>query len=102
MDPVLSYNFAEIDAVVLRDIQSTSAQLSGHLDDLRKQVAPLQDLWTREAAGAYRSEQARWQHAAAALHEILVNLGRAVHSGVADMADADRRAAGSWRAGSWR
>ena len=40
MDPVLSYNFAEIDAVVLRDIQSTSAQLSAHLDDLRSRSHP--------------------------------------------------------------
>lgn len=96
MDPVLSYNFDEIDATVLRDIESTALQLSGHLDDLRRQVAPLQETWSREAAGAYRTEQARWQHAAAALHEILVNLGRAVRQGVADVADADRRAARSW------
>lgn len=97
MDPVLSYNFDEIDATVLRDIQSTSSQLSAHLDELRRQVAPLQEMWSREAASAYRSEQARWHNAATALHEILVNLGRAVQQGVADMADADRRAAGSWR-----
>lgn len=97
MDPVLSYNFAEIDATVLQDIQATSSQLSGHLDELRRQVAPLQETWSREAANSYRSEQARWQHAAAALHEILVNLGRAVQVGVADMADADRHAANSWR-----
>lgn len=97
MDPVLSYNFDEIDATVLRDIQSTASQLSGHLDELRRQVAPLQETWSREAASAYQSEQARWQHAAAALHEILVNLGRAVQQGVADVADADRRAAGTWR-----
>lgn len=97
MDPVLSYNFDEIDATVLRDIQSTASQLGGHLDELRRQVAPLQETWSREAASACQSEQARWQHAAAALHEILVNLGRAVQQGVADVADADRRAAGTWR-----
>lgn len=97
MDPVLSYNFDEIDATVLRDIQATASLLSGHLDELRRQVAPLQETWNREAADAYRTEQARWQHAAAALHEILVNLGRAVQKGVAEVADADRRAAGSWR-----
>jgi len=97
MDPVLSYNFGEIDATVLCDIESTALQLSGHLDELRRQVAPLQETWSREAAGAYRMEQARWQNAATALHEILVNLGRAVRQGVADVADADRRAAGSWR-----
>jgi len=96
MDPVLSYNFGEIDAVVLQDIQTTSARLSAYLDDLRRQVAPLEEIWSREAATAYRSEQARWQHAAAALHEILVNLGRAVRQGAADVADADRRAAGAW------
>ena len=96
MDPVLSYNFGEIEAVVLQDIQTTSARLSTSLDELSRQIAPLQEIWSRDAAAAYRAEQARWQQAAAALHEILVNLGRAVQDGAADVADADRRAAGAW------
>lgn len=96
MDPVLTYDFDEIDAVVLKDIQTTSVRLDGLLNELNRQIAPLHEVWSRDAAAAYHSEQARWQRAAAALHEILVGLGRSVQDGVADVADADRRAAGIW------
>ena len=96
MDPILSYDFAEIDASVLADIQGTSARLGAALDDLSRQIAPLQEVWTRDAAASYQAEQARWQQAASALHDILVRLGTAVRDGAADVADADRRAAGMW------
>ncbi len=97
MDPVLSYDFAEIDAAVLADIQGTSARLGAALDDLSRQIAPLQQVWTRDAAAAYQAEQAQWQQSASALRDILVRLGGvAVRDGAADVADADRRAAGMW------
>ncbi|MBS9535871.1 WXG100 family type VII secretion target [Mycobacterium sp. M1] len=93
---VLSYNFDEIEYAVRQEIHATSVRLNGALDALRAQIAPLQQVWTREAAGAYHAEQLRWQHAAAALNRILVDLGAAVRDGAADVADADRRAAGAW------
>lgn len=96
MDPILSYDFAEIEAAVLADINSTSVRLRATLDDLSRQVAPLQQVWTRDAAAAYQSEQARWEQAASALHDILVRLGTAVRDGAAEVAEADRRAAGMW------
>ena len=96
MDPILSYDFAQIEATVLADIQQTSTRLGAALDDLSRQIAPLQQVWTRDAATAYQSEQARWQHAAAALHDILVRLGNAVRDGATDVAEADRRAARLW------
>ncbi|AQT81419.1 WXG100 family type VII secretion target [Mycolicibacterium litorale] len=96
MDPVISYDFAEIEAAVLADINGTSVRLRAALDDLSRQVAPLQQVWTRDAAAAYHSEQARWQQAASALHDILVRLGTAVRDGAAEVAEADRRAAGMW------
>ena len=96
MDPVLSYNFGEIEYSVRQDIHSTAARFNGALEDLRSQIAPLQEVWTREAAGAYRAEQLNWHQAAIALNEILVNLGAAVRDGAADLADTDRRAAGVW------
>jgi WXG100 family type VII secretion target len=96
MDPVLSYNFAEIDAVVRQDIVTTSARLRAAMDDLNRQIVPLQQLWSREAAAAYRVEQTRWQHAATALHDILSSLARAVGDGAAELAETDRRAARSW------
>ncbi|BBX98094.1 hypothetical protein MLAC_33880 [Mycobacterium lacus] len=56
----------------------------------------MQQLWTREAAAAYQTEQQRWHQAATALNELLVDLGNAVRDGADDVASADRRAAGIW------
>jgi len=96
MDPVLSYNFGEIEHSVRQEIHTTSARLNAALDQLRSQIAPLQQLWTREAAAAYQVEQVKWHRAATALNEILVDLGNAVREGAEEVANADRRAAGVW------
>jgi WXG100 family type VII secretion target len=96
MDHVLSYDFDEIEYTVRQDIHTTSARLNGALDELRTQIAPLQQVWTREAAEAYRIEQTRWEQAAAALNEILINLGNAVRDGSDEVAATDRSAANAW------
>ncbi len=96
MNPMLSYDFGEIEYTVRQEIHSTSARLNAALDDLRAQIAPLQATWTREAADAYRIEQARWEQAAAALNDILFGLGNAVRDGADDVAAVDRSAAGAW------
>ena len=94
----MSYNFDEIEYTVRQEIHSTSARLNAALDDLRAQIAPLQEIWTREAAVAYRVEQARWEQAAGALNEILFSLGNAVRDGSDDVAATDRSAANAWGA----
>jgi WXG100 family type VII secretion target len=96
MDPTLSYSFDEIECSVRQDIHNTSARFNAALQELRSQVAPLQELWTREAAGAYGVEQLKWHRSAAALNEILVTLGNAVRDGAEDVAAADHRAASGW------
>ncbi|OBF16154.1 WXG100 family type VII secretion target [Mycobacterium sp. ACS4331] len=96
MDPVLSYQFGEIEAVVRREIHATATQLNALLDDLKAAIAPLQEVWTRDAAAAYRVEQARWNQSATALNDILVRLGNAVRDGTAAVAEADRHAATIW------
>ena len=98
MDNVLSYNFDEIEYTVRQEIHGTSARLNAALDELRAQIAPLQEIWTREAADAYRIEQARWEQAAGALNEILFSLGNAVRDGSDDVAATDRSAATAWGA----
>jgi WXG100 family type VII secretion target len=98
MDHVLSYNFDEIEYTVRQEIHSTSARLNGALDELRAQIAPLHEVWTRDAAEAYRVEQARWEQAAGALNEILFSLGNAVRDGADDVAATDRSAASAWGA----
>jgi WXG100 family type VII secretion target len=96
MDPLLSYNFDEIECSVFQDIHNTSARLNAALQELKSQVAPLRELWTREAATAYGVEQLKWHQAATALNEILVALGNAVRDGAEDVAAADHRSAGVW------
>ncbi|CDO87112.1 type VII secretion protein EsxT [Mycobacterium triplex] len=96
MDPVLSYDFGEIEHSVRQEIHTTAARLNAALDELRSQIAPLQQFWTREAASAYQAEQLSWHQAATALNEILVDLGNAVRDGADEVASADRRAAGAW------
>jgi WXG100 family type VII secretion target len=96
MDPTLSYNFGEIEYTVRQEIHSTSTRLNAALDDLRAQIAPLQATWTRQAADAYRVEQARWEQAAGALNDILFSLGNAVREGADDVAATDRSAANAW------
>ncbi len=100
MDSVLSYNFGEIEHSVRQEIHTTSARFNAALEELRSQIAPLQQLWTREAAAAYQAEQLKWHQAATALNEILVDLGNAVRDGAQEVADADRRAAWVSRRGS--
>ena len=99
MNATLSYDFGEIEYTVRQEIHATSARLNAALDDLRAQIAPLQATWSREAAEAYRVEQARWEQAAAALNDILVSLGNAVRDGADDVAATDRSAARAWGGG---
>ena len=96
MDARLSYNFDEIECSVRQEIHTTSARFNSALHELKAQVAPLRELWTREAATAYGVEQLKWHQAATALNEILVDLGHAVRHGADDVADADHHAAGVW------
>jgi WXG100 family type VII secretion target len=98
MDPVLSYNFAEIEHSVRGDIHATSARLNAALGELVARIAPLQEVWTREAAAAYRVEQSNWNQAATALNDILTRLGNAVRDGADEVAETDRHAAGAWGA----
>lgn len=93
---MLSYQFGEIEATVRHEIHTTSVRLNTLLEDLKAQIAPLQSVWTREAARAYRDEQAKWHQSAVVLNEILGRLGTAVGAGAADVADADATAAKTW------
>jgi WXG100 family type VII secretion target len=96
VDQVLSYNFGEIEYSIRQEIHATAARFNAALDELSSQIAPLRELWTREAAAAYQVEQLKWHQAATALNQILVDLGNAVRDGAEEMANADRRAAGDW------
>ena len=96
MQNVLSYNFGEIEYTVRQEIHTTSTRFNAALEDLRAQIAPLQAIWTRQAAEAYRVDQARWEQSAAALNDILIRLGNAVRDGSDDVAATDQIAANAW------
>lgn len=96
MSEALSYNFDEIEYTVRQEIHTMSSRLNAAFDELRAQIAPLQQVWTREAAQAYQVEQVRWNQAAASLNEMLFNLGNAVRDGADDVAATDRSAANAW------
>jgi len=96
IDQRLSYNFDEIEASVRQEIHAASARFNAALQELKSHVAPLRELWTREAATAYAAEQLKWHQAADALNDILTDLGNAVRDGADDVAAADHRAAGVW------
>ncbi len=98
MDMMLTYNFDEIEYTVRQEIHTTSARFNAALEELRAQIAPLQQTWTAEAAEAYRTEQLRWNQSAAALSDILFRLGNAVREGTDDVSATDRRAASAWAA----
>ena len=97
MDQIISYDFAEIEVAVRQEIHTTSARLNAALDDLTARIEPLQQVWTREAAEAYRVQQRAWHQSAAALNDILLRLGNAVRDGSGQVADTDRAAANAWR-----
>lgn len=99
MSERLAYDFDEIETAVRRQIQATAARFNSVLADLRHQIAPLQQGWTRQAGDAYRGEQARWDRAAAALNQILGDLASAVQHGANGVADADHRVALAWLRG---
>ena len=96
MESALSYDFGEIEYSVRQEIHTTSVRLNVALEELRSQIAPLQQFWTREAAAAYQVEQQKWHQSATALNEILVDLGNAVRDGAEEVENADRRASGVW------
>ncbi|MCV7431725.1 WXG100 family type VII secretion target [Mycolicibacterium bacteremicum] len=96
MDMMVTYNFDEIEHTVRQEIHTISARFNAALEDLRGQIAPLQQTWTAQAAEAYRAEQLRWNQSAAALNDILQRLGNAVRDGADEVSATDRRAAGAW------
>ncbi len=96
MDMMVTYNFDEIEHTVRQEIHTISARFNAALEDLRGQIAPLQQTWTAQAAEAYRAEQLRWNQSAAALNDILQRLGNAVRDGSDEVSATDRRAAGAW------
>ncbi|AWV47296.1 hypothetical protein JK2ML_0363 [Mycobacterium leprae Kyoto-2] len=72
------------------------ARFNAALEELRSQIAPLQQRWIRAAVVVYPVEQLKWHQAATALNEILVDLGNVIRAGAEEVANTDRRSGGVW------
>ena len=95
-ETTMSYDFNRIEVMVRQDIHATSTRFNAALEELAERIKPLQQIWTRESAAAYRNQQMNWNNSASALNGILTRLAAAVGSGAAAVADADRRSSRLW------
>lgn len=91
----IRYNHAEI-AALTTDITRASTYFETVLDSLKADVDRLGSDWAGEAAPAYKMHQDQWNQAAAALKQLLGEIGMATSRGNEGMAEADRRAATAW------
>ncbi|MFN2495297.1 MAG: WXG100 family type VII secretion target [Pseudonocardiaceae bacterium] len=59
-------------------IQTTWANISRELEDLRRFLQPLVETWSGEASAAYQAQQAKWDRSAADLNQVLNQIGVAL------------------------
>lgn len=59
-------------------IQTTWANISRELEDLRRFLQPLVETWSGEASAAYQVQQAKWDRSAADLNQVLNQIGVAL------------------------
>jgi early secretory antigenic target protein ESAT-6 len=59
-------------------IQTTWANISREMDDLKRYLQPMVETWTGEAASAYQAHQAKWDRSAADLNQVLNQIGVAL------------------------
>lgn len=95
MSDSISYQFGSIDAAA-GDIHSTSGRITGLLDDLKSTIQPMVSTWEGDSASAYQQAQAKWDHAALELNQILATIARTVQDGNSRMSEINQRAAASW------
>jgi WXG100 family type VII secretion target len=87
---LLVVNFAALHQASA-DIQSALGALSGQLDDLERDAAPLVASWDGPARAAYDVRQARWRAAAGDLSAILRDIKVALDESAADYQHTERR-----------
>jgi ESAT-6 family protein len=69
--------FGELEAA-RHSIQTTWANISQQLEDLKRDLRPLVDTWTGDASTAYQADQAKWDRSAADLNQVLNQIGVAL------------------------
>lgn len=59
-------------------IQTTWANITRELEDLKRFLAPMVETWTGDASIAYQAHQAKWDRASADLNQVLNQIGVAL------------------------
>lgn len=92
---MIAYDFGMI-AQASSDIQATSRNINGMLDQLKSDIAPMTAEWEGSSASAYQDAQRRWDGAAEELNTVLQSVSRAVDDANARMSQINTSAANSW------
>lgn len=59
-------------------IQATWRNINQQMEDLKTYLQPIRESWSGDASIAYQARQARWDHAATDLHQVLNQIGVAL------------------------
>jgi WXG100 family type VII secretion target len=69
--------FSELESA-RSSIQTTWANISRDLEELKRYLQPMVETWTGDAASAYQAHQAQWDRSAADLNQVLNQIGIAL------------------------
>lgn len=72
-------------------IQTTWANISRELEDLKRYLQPLVATWSGEASTAYQAQQAKWDRASADLNQVLNQIGVALGTSNENFQTAERQ-----------
>ncbi|HEU0087321.1 MAG TPA: WXG100 family type VII secretion target [Pseudonocardiaceae bacterium] len=73
----IQVTFGELESA-RASIQTTWANISRELEDLKRYLQPMVETWSGEASLAYQAHQAKWDRAAADLNQVLNQIGVAL------------------------
>lgn len=77
-------------------IRNNYAKLTGTLDQLESDLAPMIATWTGAAQESYLNCKKQWDDAALALSQVLNNIGQAVGQANQNYQAAENAAKGNW------
>ncbi|RAV32505.1 WXG100 family type VII secretion target [Corynebacterium heidelbergense] len=92
---MIQYNFGAVGQAA-EDINATTNNINGLLDNLKADLKPLVSEWEGSSAEAYNAAQRKWDQSAADLNDVLRQVGMAVREANDRMSQINTNAANSW------
>jgi WXG100 family type VII secretion target len=92
---MIAVSFGELEALG-GQIQSTSQQIEGELDQLRSQISNLDSLWTGSASTGYQATKGKWFQAADDLRQVLASIGAAIVAAEQAYSSTESKNASAW------